>query len=170
MNKILETDRLLLRELTEGDAAFMYELLNSDGWLKFIGDRNISSVQDAKNHLLNNYIKMYEDHGFGLWAVVRKEDQVVIGTCGLIKRPSLPNIDIGFAFLPQYAGQGFAYEAAAATMNYGYSVIGTKKIVAITIPENDRSIKLLTKIGLVHDVSATIPDDPKCILFVPRDR
>ena len=146
MKIILETDRLILREMTEEDDFFMYDLLNSDGWLEFIGDRNIKTVEDARNHILNNYIKMYETHGFGLWVVVRKSDSTCIGTCGLIKRPSLADVDIGFAFLSEYMGEGYAYEAATASMNYGYEVMDMNRIVAITIPENKRSIHLLQKL------------------------
>jgi RimJ/RimL family protein N-acetyltransferase len=154
---ILETPRLYLLKFTLDDAEFIVELLNSTGWLRFIGDRGVKTVTDAENYLLNGPIKSYTDNGFGLWLVISKEDKRKIGMCGLIKRLSLNDVDIGFAFLPEYEKKGYGTEIATATLNYGQNILGLKTIIAITNPENDSSIKLLNKIGLkfekkfVHD-------------------
>ncbi len=170
MKQIIETERLLLREMNEEDAPFMFDLLNSPGWLEFIGDRKINTLDDARNHINQKYISMYEKFGFGLWLVENKEDGISIGTCGLIKRPQLDDVDIGFAFMQEFTGMGYAYEAASATMKYGKERLNIDKIVAITVIENKRSIKLLNKLGLKFAGNAGFPDDEECILFEPSER
>ncbi|MFD3449777.1 GNAT family N-acetyltransferase [Microbacteriaceae bacterium 4G12] len=146
--KILETDRLILRPQTTDDAAFILELMNTPSWLQFIGDRGVRTLEDAKDYILNGAIRMYEQFGFCLFLVARKEDHVPIGICGLVKRDGLEDIDIGFAFLPKYWAKGYAYEAASAVMAYGIDTLGLQRIVAITDQDNHASIKLLKKVGL----------------------
>jgi len=145
---ILETDRLILREFDTNDAAFILILLNNPTWLQYIGDRNIKTMDDARNYLLNGPMKSYEVNGFGLSMVEIKEDKTPIGMCGLIKRETLEHADIGFALLPEYAGKGYGYEIANATMAYAKNKLKLEKIVAITSTDNEYSIKLLNKIGL----------------------
>ncbi len=157
--KILETDRLLLRELTPDDAAFILVLLNEPGWLQFIGDKNVHSLDDARNYIFNGPMAMYRAHGLGLYLVEQKTDGVPIGMCGLIKRDWLDDIDIGFAFLSQFGNQGFAAESAAATLEHARKVMGLKRIVAITTHNNLRSIRLLEKIGLVFEDMIAVPYD-----------
>ena len=147
MQKIFETDRLVIRSFTSQDAQFIIKLVNTQGWLKFIGDRNIHNVNDALIYInkLNDY---YKKNGFGFWAVELKLNKNVIGLCGLIKRDELKCIDIGFAFLPIYTNQGYAFEAANATMNFAKEKLQLDKISAITVAENLSSIKLIEKLGL----------------------
>ena len=104
--KILETDRLVLRQLVVEDATFIFALLNDPGWLRFIGDRGIRTLDDARNYILQGPVAMYARHGFGLYVTARKQDGVPIGLCGLLKRDGLADVDIGYAFLPQFRGQG----------------------------------------------------------------
>ncbi|NNF35908.1 MAG: GNAT family N-acetyltransferase [Saprospiraceae bacterium] len=170
MKPIIITERLQLREMEAEDAPFMYQLFNSPGWIQFIGDRNIQTIADAKDHILDRYISMYDRFGFGLWLVELKNEQTPIGTCGLIKRPNLDHIDLGFAFLPQFHGHGYAFEAASACLKYGNEELKVEKIIAITIPDNQRSINLLHKLGMQNVGPAGLPDDEVCILFEPRDR
>lgn len=112
---ILTTDRLVLRQFSLSDTAFILELLNSPGWINFIGDRGIRTEKDAEEYLLNGPMKSYQKNGFGLAMIALKESGEGIGMCGLIKRESLADVDIGYALLPAYTGQGYAYEIAAAT-------------------------------------------------------
>ena len=156
---ILETERLSLREFTIHDTAFIIELLNTPGWIEFIGDRNIKTTEQAKGYLQNGPIKSYELNGFGLSLVEIKTSKTGIGMCGIIKRDNLENPDIGFAFLPEFTGKGFAFEMANATMNYAKDILKLPTIFAITIPSNERSIKLLKKIGLKFSRTFTFPDD-----------
>ena len=146
--KVLDTDRLTLRWLKLDDAAFIMELVNDPAWIRFIGDRNVHSVEDARAYITTGPAAMYARHGFGLYRVERKDDGVPIGLCGLIKRDNLDDVDIGFAFLPHFCGAGYAREAAAAVLAHGQREFGLKRIVAITSVDNERSIKLLEGIGL----------------------
>jgi [ribosomal protein S5]-alanine N-acetyltransferase len=148
MITVLQTDRLTLRELDEDDAAFVLELINEPGWLRFIGDRGIRDEAGAKDYIVKGPVAMYERMGFGLWAAVRRSDGTPMGMCGLIKRETLEDVDIGFAFLERHSGQGYAFEAADAVMRHARGALGLQRIVAITSLDNDKSIRLLGKIGL----------------------
>lgn len=145
---VLETERLRLRRFTVDDTAFILELVNDPSWLRFIGDRNVRNLEDAKNYILKGPVASYAKHGFGLWLVELKADGTPLGICGLLQRDTLPDVDIGFALLPQFCGQGYAVEAGLATMAYGRTTVGLKRIVAITSPDNESSIRILDKLGL----------------------
>lgn len=145
---VFETERLRLRHVDPQDAAFVLELVNEPSWLRFIGDRGVHSLDEARAYIDNGPRKMYAQHGFGLFAVERKDDAVPIGLCGLIRRDTLPDVDIGFAFLARFWGQGYAREAAAATLKYAREVQQLDRVVAITKPDNVSSGKLLERIGL----------------------
>ena len=149
--EILETERLLLRPLTLDDSDFILELLNTEGWIKYIGDRNIKTNEQARNYLENGPLKSYQTNGFGLSLVQLKTNNKSIGMCGLIKRDYLDHVDIGFAFLPDYTGMGYAYEVAKRTIQYAINELQKENILAITLPENSSSIKLLEKIGFKYD-------------------
>lgn len=163
---ILKTKRLKLRELTKGDAAFVLKLMNDPLWLRFIGDRHIRTIEDAENHILQKMIPNYAALGFGFYLVELKDNHAPIGICGLVKRPFLDHIDIGFAFLPEYHGRGYAFESAFAVLNFAKNDLGIDHIVAITDPENTRSIKLLEKLGLRYSKTIRFGDeDAFCKLF-----
>ena len=156
---ILVTERLALRELELGDADFIFKLLNDPAFIRFIGDRKIRSADDAKHYLLQGPLASYQRHGFGLYLVEEKRSGAPLGMCGLIKRDTLPDVDIGYAFLPEFRSRGYALEAAAAVMNYGKEGLKLKRIVAIVTPDNERSIHLLTKLGLQFERMITWPED-----------
>lgn len=148
MDYILDTTRLRLRELTLDDASFIVELLNTPGWLRFIGDRNVRTTEQAIAYLKEGPLKSYNENGFGLYLAETKDPVVSVGICGLLKRDTLEHPDIGFAFLPQYEGKGFALEAAQATLRYAEEKLQISKVAAITKAENEKSIRLLQHIGL----------------------
>lgn len=164
--KVLETDRLVLRRMSVEDAGFMLGLLNEPSWLRFIGDRGVRTLEHARAYILKGPVEMYDRLGFGLYVTELKEEGVPIGICGLVKRDFLDDVDIGFALLPGFWSQGYAYEAAAAVMAHGKGALGLKRIVAITNPENHSSIRLLEKLGLKFDrmIRATA-DGPEIRLF-----
>ena len=165
--KVLETDRLVLRWLSTGDAEFVLELLNEPSFLQFIGDKGVRTLEDARNYILNGPVDMYNRLGFGLYLTELKEGGVPIGMCGLIKRDGLEDVDIGFAFLPRFWAKGYAYESASAVMAYGKDVLGLKRIVAITSPDNDASGKLLEKLGLKFERMIRLSKDAEEVrLFV----
>jgi len=189
--KILETERLILREIVAEDAEFILDLLNQPSFIKYIGDRNVRTVEEAKDFIETRYRASYRQHGFGLYTVELKiqdsrfkiqdsnfkiqdsnfkiqdsgfkiqEPEIrnpkseirnrAIGICGFVKRDTLPDADIGFAFLPQFEKQGFALESAQAVMKYGAEVLGLKRVLAITTQDNESSGKLLTKLGFKYD-------------------
>ncbi|MEO9170950.1 MAG: GNAT family N-acetyltransferase [Candidatus Baltobacteraceae bacterium] len=154
---VLETDRLNLRFLVAEDSAFVLELLNEPAWLQFIGDRNIRTLDGARTYIAKA-VAMYERFGFGLYVVERKSDAEPLGLCGLIKRETLADVDIGFAFLARYWGNGYAYESASAVVKYGRSAFDLPRIVAITTSGNAASIRLLAKIGLHFEQSIQLED------------
>jgi len=145
---VLATDRLILRWLTLDDAPFILVLLNDPSWLRFIGDKGVRTLDEARDYLRQGPIAMYERAGFGLYLTELKAGGIPIGLCGLIKRESLEDVDIGFAFLPQFQGQGYAHESAAAVLTHGQRNFGMQRIVAITSPDNGRSAGLLEKLGM----------------------
>lgn len=162
---ILQTDNLILREFTLNDTAFIIELLNSEGWIKYIGDRNIKTEEQATAYLINGPLKSYQENGFGLWMVELKESDTAIGMCGLIKRAVLENVDIGFALLPAFSGKGYALEMAQATMNHAFNVLKLNTIDAIVLPTNESSIKLLEKIGMKYHSQFIYPDTNEELLL-----
>jgi RimJ/RimL family protein N-acetyltransferase len=147
MKYIFQTERLRLREFTLNDAQFIIELLNSPGWLRFIGDRNVKTEQQAIDYLENGPLKSYRENGFGLSLVEKKSDNVAIGMCGILRRDNLDNPDLGFAFLPEFSGNGYAYEITLATLMYTMSTLKIPKVWAITVGDNEKSIGLLEKLG-----------------------
>jgi RimJ/RimL family protein N-acetyltransferase len=166
----LTTERLVLRKIATSDAAFILRLLNEPSFLQFIGDKGVRSLDDARQYILNGPIASYEAHGFGLYLVTLKSDETPIGMCGLLKRATLKDVDIGFAFVPEFWNKGYALEAAAAVMNYGKDVLKLPRIVAITNKDNHASAKLLNKIGLHFDRFITLEGDrDETRLFVPEE-
>lgn len=166
--KVLDTERLTIRRLTVEDAPFILELVNDPAWLQHIGDQNVHDLDDARAYLLRGPIDMYQRHGFGLYAVELKGKGVPIGICGLLKRQGLDDADIGFALLPDYRKEGYAYEAAAAVMAYGTHTLGLPRILAIVLPGNHRSFKLLEKLGLHFDRMVQLAEDQvPVMLFAP---
>lgn len=156
---VLETERLRIRWLSLEDAEFILELLNDAAWLQFIGDFGVRTLEDARAYLVRSPIAMYTHLGFGLYLAELKEGNVPIGMCGLIKRDFLEDVDIGFAFLPDFRKQGYAYEAAVAVLAYGKETLGLKRIVAITSLDNQASGRLLEKLGLHFERVIPYPSD-----------
>jgi [ribosomal protein S5]-alanine N-acetyltransferase len=163
---LLETERLILRRLDEGDAAFILELLNGEAFQRNIGDKGVRTVEDAVRYILEGPVESYARHGFGLWLVELKETGTPAGICGLVKRDALPDADIGYAFLPRFWSRGYAYESAAAVLAYASHALGLRRVLAITNPDNPGSIKVLEKIGLKFERLVRLSDDaPEIMLF-----
>jgi RimJ/RimL family protein N-acetyltransferase len=133
---ITETERLILRKLSTADAAFIFDLLNQPSFIKFIGDRGVRNLEDANRYILQGAVTSYERFGFGLYLTLLKENQIPIGICGLVKRETLKDADIGFAFLPQYWSKGYAFESASAVLAYAKNTLGLKRVLGITAPDN----------------------------------
>jgi RimJ/RimL family protein N-acetyltransferase len=158
--KVIETDQLILRWLAIDDAAFILELLNDPSWVRFIGDRGVRTVEDARNYILTGPMEMYSRLGFGLFLTELKDaERTPVGICGLIKRDGLEDVDLGFAFLARYQSKGYGSEAAAATLAYGRDQIGLQRIVGITSVDNIGSSRLLEKIGMKFEKLMKLPHD-----------
>src|SRR5882762_10795688 len=164
--KVLETDRLILRRVSVEDAEFIFRLLNEPSFLRYIGDKGVRTIAGARDYILQGPIRSYERFGFGLYLAELKNGGIPIGICGLLKREALADVDIGFAFLPQFWKKGYAFESASAVMTYGRKVVGLNRIVAITSPENDASIKVLEKLGLRFERMTKLSEkEPEVKLF-----
>jgi len=167
----IETERLILRELTVDDAPFMLDLLNQPSFIQFIGDRNVRTLDDARQFILTRYLDDYERLGFGVYLTLLRENQIPIGICGLIKRDGLDDVDIGYAFLPQYWAQGYASESTSAVLAYARNTLGIRRILGITTPDNTGSIRVLEKAGLKFERMIQLPgDETQLKLFASETR
>jgi len=145
---VIETERLILRRFSLDDAAFILGLLNEPSFLHFVGDKGVRNLDDARDYLVKGPIASYEQHGFGLLLTLLKDGEVPIGMCGLLKREVLDDVDVGFAFLPQFWSKGYAFESASAVVSYGKRVFGRDRIVGLVKPDNQGSIRVLQKMGM----------------------
>lgn len=160
-----DTKRLHLRPTTLADAPFIVELLNTPKWLQNIGDRNIKTVEAAETYIQEKMILQLERLGFSNYTVMRKSDGAKMGSCGLYDREGLSGVDIGFAFLPQFEKQGYAFEAAQVVMNAAIHDFNLTEVKGITAKENIASQKLLKKIGLSFNKMITLPGDEEEIML-----
>lgn len=154
---IVDTERFSLRELVHADDAFIMELVNDPAWLRYIGDRNVQSLADARGYI-DRVRTGYEKHGFGLWVIERHTDHQPLGLCGLLKRDHLEHPDVGFALLERARGQGVAREALLATLQVAHARHGLRRVLAITDLENTASRGLLEAVGFVLEGTAPEPE------------
>lgn len=168
---LIETERLIIRELDASeDAAFILNLLNQPSFIRYIGDRNVRSLEESGDFIENRYRQSYRDNGFGLYAVELKSaipnPDSQIGICGFVRRPGLDDPDIGFAFLPEFEGKGYARESADAVLEYGREALDIHRVLAVTTVDNDPSIRLLKKLGFEFVERVVLPgSDDELNLF-----
>lgn len=160
-----ETDRLVLQPTTEEDAEFILELLNSPKWLENIGDRNVHTVEDAKQYIKNRISPQFEKLGFSNYTLIRKSDGLKIGSCGLYDREGVEGIDIGFALLPPFEGLGYGFESASKVLEIGRTVFNLERFSAITTKNNLASQRLIEKLGLRYIETIRIPNDEEELLL-----
>ena len=164
---VLETERLSLRLISVDDAEFILALLNEPSFLRYIGDKQVRNLEDARQYILNGPIASYERHGLGLLLAELKGSQTPIGMCGLLKRDELPQPDLGFALVPDFWNKGLAFEAATAVLQDARDRLRLERILAITSLDNDASIKLLERLGFNFErVIRLAPDREEVRLFV----
>lgn len=147
----LQTPRLTINALTEEDAPLMLAILNDPDFIANVADRGVRTLTQARQYIIDGPMASYRDHGFGMLAVRRREDQRALGLCGLVKRPELEDVDIGYAFLPEARGQGLALESARAVWDHATGELGMTRLVAIVAPDNSASRRLLEKLGLRYE-------------------
>lgn len=164
---VIETRRLQLRQLDLGDAKFILELLNEADFIRYIGDKGVRTLQDARDYISSGPVDSYSRNGFGLYATCIR-DGTPIGICGLVRREGLSEPDVGFAFLARHCSQGYAVESAGAVLDHGSRVLNLPRIVAITSAENYSSIAVLEKIGLSFERMIRLTENgPELKLFGP---
>jgi [ribosomal protein S5]-alanine N-acetyltransferase len=146
-SRVAETKRLVLRRFTASDAAFALRLLNEPSFIENIADRGVRTLEQAARYLLEGPIASYQRHGHGLYLVELKPSLQPIGMCGVLKRDGFPDVDLGYAFLPEFWSRGFAFESASAVLDLVRSVLRLPRIVAFVSKGNATSIRLLRKLG-----------------------
>jgi ribosomal-protein-alanine N-acetyltransferase len=162
---ILSTARLSIRELVEDDASFVVQLLNDPAFIQYVGDKGVRTLDDAREYIRSGPRAMYAEFGFGLW-VAELPDGTPIGLCGLLKRPVLDDVDLGFALLPQFRREGYTLEAASAVMAHARETLRLDRLVAIVNPENEASARLLERLGFSFEELRTVfPGAPPLKLF-----
>ncbi|MCM3904733.1 MAG: GNAT family N-acetyltransferase [Pyrinomonadaceae bacterium] len=166
---ILETERLVLRRMMADDAEFILELVNQPSFIHFIGDKGVRNHADAVQYIQTGPMANYERFGFGQYLVEIKDSRVPIGMCGLTKKDSLPDVDLGFALLPAFWSKGYAFEAAAAVKAYARDVLAISRLVAVTNPDNESSIKLLEKLGFRFERMIRLSEDASEIKLFASD-
>lgn len=167
--QIIQTDRLLLRELQTSDAGFIHAVLNDADFLANVGDRNVRTPDDAAAYIESGPRASYAQHGFGLWAVAVRDGGELAGICGLLKRDALDAPDVGFAMLPAHRGRGYASEAAGATLAHGREQLRLERVLAIVKPQNTASIRVLEKLGMVRERMIRLTEGgPELIVFADR--
>jgi RimJ/RimL family protein N-acetyltransferase len=162
----VETPRLELRRLDEEDAPFMLALLNDEAFLRYIGDRNVRTDDDARAYIRTGPMASYEQHGHGLYLVVAKADRRPVGTCGILRRETLPDPDLGFAFAAEHRGKGYGQEAAAAVLAYARKSLGMTRMAAIVSPDNQPSLRALAKLGFAFERMVRMKEDEPEILYL----
>lgn len=165
MYKAFNTERLIIRPTLVQDADFILELFNTPKWIENIGDRNVHSVEMARDYILNKMQPQLERLGYSSYTIIQKSNKIKIGICGLYDREGLNGIDIGFAILPEYEGKGFTFEATNKLKNVAFIELGIKTIYAITTKSNFPSQKLLEKLGLKLVETTKLPNDNKDLLL-----
>jgi len=170
MVSMISTQRLLVRPITIDDAPFILTLLNEPSFLRYIGDKQVRNVEDARQYILNGPVASYERHGFGLCLTELKESHTPVGMCGILKRDGLPAPDIGFALIPDFWNKGLAFEAATAVLKDARERLKLDRILAITSLDNDASINLLERLGFRFErVMQLTPESDPVKLFVYAD-
>lgn len=165
MKTNFETERLYLRPTSLEDADINLKLLNTEEFKKYVGDRNVNTLEESREYLKNRNLPQIEKLGYGNFTLIKKDTGEKIGGCGLFHREGLDVVDIGFSFLPEYFGKGYGYEAASRILRAGFEKYGLKKISAITVKENIASQKLIEKLGLKFQKIVRIPNDPEDLLY-----
>lgn len=159
----IETERLILEPVKLEDAAFIFELMNCPKFIRFIGDRNINSIEDAEKYILIKMLPQYIRLGYGNFIIQLKSENRKIGTCGIFDRDGMEGLDLGYALLPEHEGKGYAFEAASKILELAFEHYNTDVVFAITSKSNERSIHLIKKLGMKFKDEMYLPDDPELL-------
>jgi len=171
MDREFESERLLIRPTLEQDAELIYQLMNTPKFIKYVGDREINSIEDAEKYIQLKMLPQLSTLGYSSYSLITKDMGVKIGTCGLYNRAGVDGIDIGFGLLPQYEGLGYAYESAHRLMKAAFEEFKLEEIKAITSKENISSQRLLEKLGLTRVGTTKLPnEDHEILLYLKKKK
>lgn len=159
--KFYETERLIIRPTNISDAQFVFDLVNSPKWLKYIGDRNVNSLAKAQAYIEDRMLPQLEKYGYTNNTIIKKSDNIKIGSCGVYHRDGMENPDLGFALLAPYEGQGYGFESANKILKIAVKEYELHIIDAITTHANLASQKLLLKLGFNYKANINLPNDPE---------
>ena len=165
MYKEFETNRLFLRPTLEQDAELIYQLMNTSKFIKYVGDRNINSIEDAEKYIRTKMLPQLRSDGYSSYSLITKTDGEKIGTCGLYNRAGIDGVDIGFGLLPQYEKLGYAYESSHRLMKAAFEEFEIEEVKAITSKANISSQRLLEKLGLKIEGTTRLPDGNEELLL-----
>jgi RimJ/RimL family protein N-acetyltransferase len=165
----LTSRRLVLRSLAAGDAPFLLQLMNDPDYYAHIGDRGLRSIEDAADYVERVVAASYRQHGYGMYLALRHSDGCPVGIAGLVNRPTLEDVDIGFAMAPAHRGAGFASEAGAAVVLHAARDLGLERLVGIVSPGNAASIRVLEKLGLRFEARIRLTPDEEPVRLYARD-
>ena len=165
----IETERLKLREMSEGDAGVVLEILNDTGFKRFVGDRGVRTLEDAARYIDERFAESYRQHGFGLWLVEARDAGAPVGICGLLKRKELNVVEVGYAFLPPFRSKGYAFEAASAAKVYARDVLGLPRLYAVVNPDNAVSIRVLEKLGMKFERTVRLAGEESDVRLFSTD-
>lgn len=163
--KNYETERLILKPASLDDAGFFLELYNMPKFIKYIGDRNIRTVDDAEKYIRNRFLPQLQKRGFGNYVILLKDGNKKIGAVGIFERDGLDILDIGFSFFEEYEGKGYAYESASKLKEVAKAEFGVEKLSAITSKDNFSSQKLIGKLGLKFRKMITLPGETEELCY-----
>ena len=156
---LLNTERLELRWLTPDDAEMMLAIWNDPAFLRYVGDRGVRTVEQARSAIEAGPLQIYADYGYGPFRLTRRDDGSDVGICGLFRREGLDEPDIGFAILPEYRGRGFGFESSVAVLDHARDALNLSGVTAIVSPQNERSIGLLEKLNMYYERTIRLPGD-----------
>ncbi|MEO7454765.1 MAG: GNAT family N-acetyltransferase [Gemmatimonadaceae bacterium] len=162
---VAETDRLTLRRMTEADAVHMLAILTDTDFVRFVGDRGVRTLEAAESYLRAGPMASYEQHGFGLYLVIRRDDESAVGVCGLLKRDYLEDVDVGYALLPHARGHGFALESVRAVSEHAARDVGVTRLLAIISPENAASRVVAERAGMREHRALTDTNGHEVIVY-----
>ena len=163
--KSFESDRLYIIPTLEDDADLILKLLNTPKFIKYVGDRNVKSIEEATDYIKEKMIPQLEKLGYSNYTLVKKSNNLKIGTCGLYNREGMEGVDIGFALLPEFEEQGFGYESAEVIKEAAFNEFGIEQLKGITTKDNLASQNLLLKLGMTLNGTVKLPDDTEELLL-----
>lgn len=162
---IYHTNRLFIKPVCIGDADFIFKLVNTESWIRYIGDRNVKTIEMAEKYIKERMLPQFKRLGFGNYVIFLKETGERVGTCGLYDREGLEGVDLGYALYPTFENNGYAFEASTKMLDLAFNEFGLEKVSGITSAENHASRKLMEKLSLKEKGTVLLENDPELLIL-----